>query len=233
MRQKLFSITQRLGLPSICYLCKQLNKGHHAICAHCITLMPLLGPACQQCAHPLPPTAHPLCGQCSTKKPYFDSTIVGYAFEEPLRSLLHAFKYDQCLFLGSFLSHLMLLTWQHMAMTTECLIPVPMHPTKLADRGFNQAAILTKILASHLNIPYSLMDCQKIINTDSQASLSASKRKTNLKGAFTCSPLPYEQVTLIDDLLTTGSTANELAKALKKAGVKTVTVWCCARAVAS
>ena len=107
-----------------------------------------------------------------------------------------------------------------------------MHPKRLKQRGFNQAAILTKLLARKLNIPYDLTSCQKIINTEPQASLDGEQRQKNLRKAFRCKPLPYEHVTLIDDLLTTGCTANELALTLKKTGVKRVDIWCCARTIA-
>jgi ComF family protein len=121
--------------------------------------------------------------------------------------------------------------WQRQIHNPECLIPIPMHPKKLKQRGFNQAAILAKSLARRLKIPYDLNSCQKIINTDPQASMDGEKRQTNVRGTFSVKPLPYQHVTLIDDLLTTGSTANELARVLKKSGVQRVDIWCCARTV--
>ena len=113
----------------------------------------------------------------------------------------------------------------------QCLIPVPIHPKKLKQRGFNQAVILTKLLAKQLNLPYDLNSCKKIKHTLPQANLDRKQRRNNLHQAFQVTPIPYQQVILIDDLLTTGSTANELACTLKKSGVTQVDVWCCARAV--
>lgn len=107
-----------------------------------------------------------------------------------------------------------------------------MHPTRLKQRGFNQAAILAKLLARKLNLPYDVTSCQKIINTAPQASLDGKRRQTNIRKTFQCMPLPYEHVIIIDDLLTTGCTANELALTIKKTGVKKVDVWCCARTIA-
>ena len=111
----------------------------------------------------------------------------------------------------------------------QCLIPIPMHPQKLKIRGFNQAALLTKRLARALKLPYDFHSCQKIVNTVPQAGLDGEQRLRNVRGAFQASSMPYEHVVLVDDLLTTGSTANELASTLKKAGVKKVDIWCCAR----
>jgi len=194
-------------------------------------LIPLLGPSCHHCAFPLFDNAFAVCGYCIKKKPYFDTSTIAYSFEEPLRSLLHRFKYHNELYLGPFLSQLILNAWRHMPTYPQCLIPVPMHRQKIKSRGFNQTAILTRIIAKRLQIPYDLYFCKKIINTQPQAQLDGTKRRNNLQGAFTVCTLPYTHVALIDDLLTTGNTANELAHTLKKSGVERVELWCCARTV--
>ncbi|WP_226905481.1 ComF family protein [Legionella antarctica] len=231
MRQKLHSITQTLRLPSICILCNQFHKSTLAVCSSCIEFIKPLGPACQHCATPLPDKDYPVCGQCIQKPPHFDRALVNYRFEEPLRSLLHHFKYNNGLYLSSFLSQIMLHSAQNQSISAQCLIPVPMHSKRLKQRGFNQAALLAKRLARKLNLPYDATTCQKIINTTPQASLNSEQRKKNLHHAFHAGPLPYEHVILIDDLLTTGCTANELARTIKKTGVQKVDLWCCARTV--
>ncbi len=231
MRKKLLSITQSLRLPSICQLCNQFHKGTLAVCSLCIDLIPSIGPSCQHCAYPLPDSHHLICGTCIKKIPYFDRAFIAYTFEEPLRSMLHDFKYNNGLFLGSFLSHLMIQALPNTPILSQCLIPVPMHPKKIKQRGFNQAVILAKLLSKRLNIPYDLMSCQKVKNTLPQASLDSEQRRKNLIQSFQTIPLPYQHVTLVDDLLTTGSTANELARTLKQSGVKRVDIWCCARTV--
>ncbi len=106
-----------------------------------------------------------------------------------------------------------------------------MHAQKIRSRGFNQAAILARSLAKILKIPCDLTCCQKIINTLPQASLEKKERQSNLKNAFRATPVPYKHIALIDDLLTTGSTANEVAFTFKKIGVEQVDVWCCARTI--
>ncbi len=113
----------------------------------------------------------------------------------------------------------------------QCLIPVPMHPQRIRHRGFNQAAILTKLLAKKLQLPCHINSCKKIINTAQQASLDGKQRQKNLRHSFKAKKLPYQHVALVDDLLTTGATANELAFTLKKAGVQQVDIWCCARTI--
>ena len=202
-----------------------------AVCSYCIALMPLLGQACRYCAYPLPDTSHLVCGNCIKKRPYFDCTMIHYPFEEPLRSLLHQFKYHHGLYLGSFLSHLILQSLQNHTNMPQCLIPVPMHPKRIKLRGFNQAVILTRWLAKKLQLPYDITSCKKIINTEPQATLNGEQRQRSLRHAFKTQKLPYKHVAIIDDLLTTGSTANELAFTLKKSGVAQVDVWCCARTI--
>jgi ComF family protein len=190
-----------------------------------------LGPSCTQCGFPLSDNTYLICGYCIKNPPSFDSATIAYRFEEPLRSLLHRFKYREGLYLGSFLSQLIINAWQKQPTQPQCLIPVPMHPKKLKIRGFNQAAVLTRLFAKQLKIPYDLISCQKKINTQPQALLDGKKRTQNIKGAFSIKKIPYTHIALIDDLLTTGSTANELAQTLKKSGIETVELWCCARTV--
>lgn len=231
MRQKLSSITHSLRLPTICALCNQFHRSALAVCSYCIEFIKPLGPACQHCACPLPEKHYLICGQCIKKLPHFDRAFIAYAFEEPLRSLLHHFKYHNGLYLSSFLSHLILNAVNTETTLPQCLIPVPMHSERLKQRGFNQAAILTKLIARKLDLPYDVTSCHKRVNTAPQASLDGEQRQKNLHKAFYCNPITYDHVALIDDLLTTGCTANELACTLKKAGVKQVDIWCCARTI--
>lgn len=202
-----------------------------AVCTHCIKFIPALGPGCRHCAYPLPDSHFQVCGHCIKKTPYFDRAIINYIFEEPLRSLLHQFKYRDGLFLSSFLSHLIFSSIKNQTEMPQCLIPVPMHPQRIRQRGFNQAAVLARTLAKKLQIPCDLFSCQKILNTEPQASLDGKQRKKNLRHAFVTQKLPYQHIAIIDDLLTTGNTVNELAFTLKTSGVRKVDVWCCARTI--
>ncbi len=231
MHQTLVSITQRLSLPAICALCKQYYRGAEAVCHECIALFQRIESACCYCAYPLPDNDFPVCGHCSKEKPVFDQALIAYRYEEPLRGLIHQFKYHQNLYLASLFTRLIQDAVNTNQTLPQCLIPVPLHPKRMKERGFNQAAVLTRQLARRLHIPYKINACQKIKNTSPQVSLDYKQRKANLKHAFRAKPLKMRHVALIDDLLTTGSTANELAKTLKLAGVERVDVWCCARAV--
>lgn len=231
MRRTLASISQMFHLPSVCVVCRQYHREASAVCRECIPLLKQIGPACHYCAQPLPDSNFLICGRCTKSKPAFDQTLTLYRFEEPLRTLLHDYKYNGALFLRHFLAQLILDALPPTALQTQCLVPVPLHPKRLQQRGFNQAAEFAKLLAKRLNLPCELLLCQKIFNTASQMSLDGKTRRRNLRHAFEVQTSHYEHITLIDDLFTTGSTVNEIAKLFKQKGVKKVDVWCCARAI--
>lgn len=106
-----------------------------------------------------------------------------------------------------------------------------MHPVRLKERGFNQAVVLSKLLSKQLHIPYDIYCCKKVKNTANQAHLKKEERRKNLKASFRVSPIAYQHVLVVDDLLTTGSTANEVSFQLKQAGVQHVDIVCLARTV--
>jgi ComF family protein len=108
---------------------------------------------------------------------------------------------------------------------------VPLHPNRYRQRGFNQSIEIARHVAKQLKIPLDLNSCVRIRDTDHQTGLSAKQRQSNLKQAFAVTkPLVYQHVTIIDDVITTGSTAAALATTLKNQGVNRVDVWACARA---
>ncbi|CEG61750.1 ComF family protein [Legionella micdadei] len=230
MRQKITSITQLLRLPSVCVLCNQYHDQPFPVCHPCTRLFKKIGPACRYCAHPLPDEKYLVCGICVKEKPTIDNTITAYRFEEPLRTLLHGFKYHEAFYLGGFLAKLILEALANRPITTECLIPVPLHPKRLRQRGFNQAVELSRILSKKLQIPCEPNLCKRIVHTDPQVNLDRKQRKQNVRGAFQSKLTHYQHITLVDDLLTTGSTANELARVLKQQGATRIDLWCCARA---
>ena len=190
-----------------------------------------LGAACVHCATPLPNTNHTRCGHCIKHSPALDAVFTPYRFEEPLRTLLHLFKYHEQLHLALFLAQKMQQTLPPINPQTTCLIPVPIHPKRMRTRGFNQAALLASHLAKQLKLPCLINTIQKIKNTTPQAELGARARHNNLRGSFSIKAIPYTHVILIDDLITTGSTANELAHQLKKQGVHEVNLWCVAKTI--
>jgi ComF family protein len=112
----------------------------------------------------------------------------------------------------------------------ECIIPVPLHKQRLTERGFNQAQELAQQVATHFKIPLEHSLCQRKKATPYQSGLSAKERKQNLKNAFSITrEHSYKHVAIFDDVVTTGTTVNELAKQLKRSGVEIIEVWAIAR----
>ncbi|MGC9457033.1 MAG: ComF family protein [Halothiobacillaceae bacterium] len=114
----------------------------------------------------------------------------------------------------------------------DALLPVPLHPRRLAERGFNQAERLARPLSKQLGVPLSLNSLRRGVATAAQSQLDARARRRNVRGAFAvCGPVP-DHVAIVDDVVTTGSTVSEIARILRRAGCKRIEVWAAARAPA-
>jgi len=141
------------------------------------------------------------------------------------------YKFQRQLSLAPIFARAMLEKIEIAASRCEGLLPVPLHSLRLRQRGFNQALELAKPLAKTCQKPILHKSIKRKRNTETQSDLSARQRVKNLKNAFECAePLKYKSIAIIDDVMTTGSTVNELAKVLKLNGVEYVEVWCVARA---
>lgn len=225
-------IPQKLRIPAICALCEQYHKDEGTVCNFCRHFFTKIQKKCAKCSLPLiNPTPNSLCGKCLSNKVFYDKVYVNYIYEEPLKTLIHQFKYKDGIYLKNFFINLMLKNPEINHMHTECLIPIPIHIDKQKKRGFNQSALLAYGLAKKLKISVSHNYCQKVINTLPQAHLNLKDRIKNLKNSFTIQKPPFKHITLIDDLITTGTTVNEIAKQFKKQGIETVNIWCIARAI--
>jgi len=114
----------------------------------------------------------------------------------------------------------------------QVLLPVPLHHKRFIDRGFNQAFEVTQILSLKLGIPFDTQILQRVRETKAQAGLTANQREKNILKAFTCAnKANFQHVAVVDDIITTGSTANEVTKTLHRAGIETVEIWGLARVV--
>ena len=108
----------------------------------------------------------------------------------------------------------------------DCLIPVPLHPKRLRQRGFNQAIEIAKPIGKYFSIPVAIKTCQRIKNTKPQSDLSAKQRIINVKNAFAIKqPITAKHVAIFDDVITTGNTVNELSHLLQKNGVEKIEIW--------
>ncbi len=217
-------------LPTPCLLCGDLSQQDY-ICPSCHADLPLLQQACPHCAMPSPNSL--LCGQCLQHAPERDASFSLYRYQYPVDRFITNFKFHHQLYLGYFLAQQLALKLQEQQRPLpDLLIPIPLHPKRLKQRGYNQALEITRYLAKSLYLPYEKHALKRVKNTVPQTSLSYSQRQKNLQQAFeVCKKDLPQHVVLIDDVLTTGHTADMAAKSLRKVGVKTIELWTIARAI--
>lgn len=219
-----------LLLPPRCALCSH-SRGDAAVCAACQPRLPRLpAGSCPRCADFS--TAGALCGRCLAEPPAFDRVLTPYLYAEPVDRLIQALKYRH---------HLHLAAWFgaqiHTAVLAalprpdfDLIVPLPLHPARMKQRGFNQALEIARPLARRFGLPLLPSTTTRRHDTAPQAGLPRQERQRNLRGAFECTAdLSGQAILLIDDVLTTGSSAGELARVLKLHGARQVVVATAAR----
>ncbi len=219
--------------PAICLLCGTQGTENIDICAPCQNDLPHNHNCCRICALPLPSnhTDEPICGKCLKQTPIFDCCHAPFSYGYPISGLISNFKFNGKLHAGRLLSELLInfIKTNNLELP-HLIIPVPLHPKRLRERGFNQALELAKPIGRHFNIPVDTKSCKRTRATETQSTLDKKIRVKNMRGAFEIvQPLNCEHIALIDDVVTTGTTVNELAKAVKASGVQRVDVWALAR----
>ncbi|PJB10330.1 MAG: amidophosphoribosyltransferase, partial [Gammaproteobacteria bacterium CG_4_9_14_3_um_filter_38_9] len=175
-----------------------------------------------------------LCTSCITSPPPFHRTIALFHYTGPIVSLIWKLKFQNDLKIARLFAQHWIDYFNHFDSHNtlpDLIMPVPLHFSRLKQRGFNQSLEIAKPIGKYFHIPIDTRACIKIKNTEPQSSLSAQKRKGNLKNAFGLSrPIDAKHVAILDDVMTTGNTVSEIASLLQKTGVEKIDVWCCARA---
>ncbi|MCW3147386.1 ComF family protein [Stutzerimonas stutzeri] len=223
-----------LNNEQYCLLCDEPCEGQ-PLCSPCEAELPWLDGHCAVCAVPLP--THGLtCGECLQKRPSYDHVEAPWRFAFPVDALITRFKHQARWpygrLLGERLAHHLQHAFSDGLPRPELLLPVPLARRRLRQRGFNQAQMLAQWLGRALAIPVDERVLERIVDTPPQQQLDAATRRRNLRQAFTVSAsatLEGRHLALIDDVLTTGATAEALARLLKRAGAARVDVYCLAR----
>lgn len=213
--------------PAACILCGA-DSQHEALCLPCLTGLPWL-PAlhCQSCA--LPTLDGGLCGNCLNAQPHFESTHAAFLYHGVLAQLIPAAKFGARWSLLPALARLMQPALAQVS-RPDLLIPLPLHPQRLKERGFNQALEIARPLARNMRIPLETGLLQRTRDTEHQARLSEKARHRNMRKAFVAqSDLSGQHIALIDDVMTTGASLDAAARALKQAGAMRVDCWVLAR----
>ena len=223
-------------LTNNCILCETPCPHEECLCEACCAELPFIQGGCPRCGLPIIPHAQPvLCGQCLRKPPAFDRTVALFAYQPPITDLITSLKFHQRLLYGKLLGELLARRLQRVYQAQalpECVIPVPLHTTRIRERGYNQALEIAKPIARRLGITIDKKCCVRRRATQAQSLMPAKMRLHNVKNAFAVRDSCYRHVAIVDDVVTTGHTVDELSAQLKRAGVVKIDVWCIARTVA-
>jgi ComF family protein len=245
-------------LPPRCVLC--LDPGRPPtldLCPACEADLPVVGPSCGRCGEPsaeprrkrevdsaagpvgCSPDASPGesvdavdCARCTAHPPPYAASVAAFRYAWPVDALVRGFKYQKRLshgrVLGTLLAEAVLARG---AALPDAIVPVPLHPARERERGYNQAWELARVAGRVLRVAAWPTACARVRETPPQAGLDAAARRTNVVGAFAVRrDVRGAHVAIVDDVMTTGATVAALAVALRMAGARRVDAWAVARA---
>ncbi len=219
--------------PPLCLLCNASSGTAMNICEACLDALPHNLNCCKICALQLsqPTSERLVCGNCLKQTPPFDSCHAAFSYGYPISNLISAFKFSGKLQNGRLLARLLINSIESSQQPMpDLILPVPLHRSRLRDRGFNQALELAQPLGRHFHIPVDTHSCERTRATEAQSNLDKRWRRKNVRNAFKLrQAVEHEHVVIIDDVVTTGNTVSELARMLKLDRVKRVDVWTLAR----
>ncbi len=218
--------------PNRCILCGARGDDGLDLCAACRAELPYNHTACPRCGLPLPGDLPALmCGHCLRHPPRYARTLTLCRYTSPADHLIKQLKFHGKLAHARLLGELLAAQLATRIETPpQRIIPVPLHRTRLRERGFNQSVELARPIAARFGIPIDVRSCVRVRATPAQSTLPAALRKANVHNAFHIRhSIPVRHVAILDDVITTGHTVNELAQALRRAGVPVVEVWAVAR----
>jgi ComF family protein len=224
--------------PPVCAICRANIRGGQHLCDQCETkTVRIVAPFCQTCSEPFEGAIIGAftCANCAHRTIHFDAAVAAYRSRGIVREIVHGFKYGRQIYLRHLVAR-----WLYAALNDERLrerrfdiiVPVPLHPTRERERGFNQASLLAESLSAQISTPSKPL-LERIRYTTTQTALDRAERMENLHNAFRLrknADVRGLRVLLIDDVLTTGSTLSECARVLKRAGAISVHAATAARA---
>ncbi len=213
-------------LPESCRICAAPGA---ALCADCLRELPRL-PAdrCSWCALPVNDAGD--CPVCSVEAPSYDYTFCPFVYTSPLAEAIRTWKFHDGLDWTRPLAKAWIDAWETPPPRPEALLPIPAHPARLRERGYNQAALLAHHWGRSYGVPVRDV-LRRVRNTPHQVGGSRDQRRINLQSAFAVRSRLPAHVALVDDVMTTGSTAETLAQLLRQHGVARVDLWILTRAL--
>ena len=237
-KSELFQAAVSLLYPATCTVCRKQVRAGEYLCEECeAKIVRIVPPFCETCSEPFEGSINIAfsCANCAHRTIHFDAAVAVYRGRGIVRDVIHEFKYNRQMHLRHLVAR-----WLRAALDDERLsdysfdvmVPVPLHPARQRERGFNQASLLAKLLCAQTSIPCT-PSLKRVRYTTTQTALDRSERMENLHNAFRLrknADVRGLRVLLIDDVLTTGSTLSECARVLKRAGAISVHAATAARA---
>ena len=227
-----------LFYPPLCTICATSVGSKDYLCAECHSKVTrIVAPFCATCSEPFSGAITEIfsCANCAHRKLYFESAVAAFRSRGIVRRIVHDFKYGDQFHLRHLVGE-----WLNAALEDERLrgrsfdlvVPVPLHPARKRERGFNQAEVLADMVSRQRHIPMKTV-LERTRHTTTQTAFDRAERMENLRNAFRLRKkmdVRQLRVLLIDDVLTTGATVSECARILKKAGASVVYAATAARA---
>lgn len=232
LRRALRGLEQQV-LPDACAFCGlALGAGSRPVCDACHAELPWTGAACRRCGAPLPAETPPDagCGRCQLEPPSFDFLLAPLRYEFPVDAAIKAMKFQRRLHYLPAFAALVGEAARDLPADIDAMLPVPLHWRRQLLRGFNQATELCRLLTPVLRVPV-LQRVARTRNTRYQPGLGAGERRSNLRGAFRLrGNVVQRHVLVVDDVVTTGATVEQLTATLRAGGARRVSVLAIARA---
>ncbi|HVY53194.1 MAG TPA: ComF family protein [Gammaproteobacteria bacterium] len=219
-------------LPFTCISCERLADRPQDLCSACLKDLPILTQSCMSCGAEIFSTE--LCGPCTLAPPAFSACYSLFEYRPPVTYMIHDLKFKHQLanarILGELMAEKIRTDWYYNKPLPELLVPVPLHPQRLKERGFNQALEIARPISKRLQISLVSQAVTRIKNTSAQMNLDIPHRKQNIAKAFSLRQnVKNKHIAVIDDVMTTGHTVKELTKTLLQGGAHKVEIWCVAR----
>lgn len=215
-----------------CAVCrKELQESVEGICPECYGRLPFLsGKTCLKCGQPLENLSN-YCNRCKDEEIFYKSAAAVFEYDNKIKNLIFRFKSDNQKYLADFFGLSLAQKYATLNYDGDLAMYVPIHKNTLKKRGFNQSELLCKKFSALSGVPVSNGNLVKIVDTGQQKFLTKAERIKNLEKSFFVnfkSGVKGKNIILIDDIMTTGATANECAKVLNAAGAKNVYILCLA-----
>jgi competence protein ComFC len=224
--------------PPSCTICSAPVDAGEYLCGDCESkITRIVPPFCEKCSEPFDGaiTTAFACANCAQRKIYFEAAVSAYRARGIVRHVILNFKYGRQIHLRHLVARWLVAAMDDRRLRDrrfDAIIPVPLHPARQRERGFNQAELLAEWLSEHLSLPLCRA-LERVHYTTTQTAFDRAERMQNLRGAFRLrkkADVRSLRVLLIDDVLTTGSTLSECARVLKEAGAQSIFAATAARA---